>query len=76
MIALGFLISVRINYRICHNKNSSHIHITGQQQISDGWEFTWQFVGGNMGGTFDVNNDGSITANASGGDNVGTGNWK
>lgn len=59
-----------------YNKNSSHIHITGQQQISDGWEFTWQFVGGNMGGTFDVNNDGSITANASGGDNVGTGNWK
>ncbi|MCT3246854.1 hypothetical protein EFP02_07285 [Lactiplantibacillus plantarum] len=59
-----------------YNKNSSHIHITGQQQTADGWEFTWQFVGGNMGGTFDVNNDGSITANASGGDSVGTGSWK
>lgn len=59
-----------------YKKNSSHIDITGQQQTTNGWEFTWHFSSGNMGGTFEVNNDGSMSAQASGGGNVGTGNWK
>lgn len=59
-----------------YQENQSHLKITGQQQTANGWEFTWHFSGGNMGGTFNVNNDGTITAQSSGGDSVGSGSWK
>ncbi|MFW2844395.1 hypothetical protein [Lactiplantibacillus plantarum] len=57
-------------------KNKSHIELTGQEQTSDGWEFTYSFVGGSTGGVLVVNNDGKIADKTFSGIEGETGSWK
>lgn len=59
-----------------YTKNKSHIELTGQEQTSDGWEFTYSFVGGSTGGVLVVNNDGKIADKTFSGIEGETGSWK